>query len=156
MLNSISWSEYFSAVCVLLVIYYAVVVYLYFKAEVLALVGITMIEPAPFSATRIDELHRSFGSESDEEYIAKSEGDVDLSPIIQSFKNEISAYVLSAADEKPIREEALYAIELIAAKYPVLNDTDCRTELLEYVYQETEATLPSLFEPQDFKHLFVS
>ena len=156
MLNSISWADYFSSVAVLLLIYYIAIAYLYFKAEVLALVGIKIIAPTKLSDVSVTEVRQTFAQQPDEYYMPKPAADVDLTPIVQSFKDEVSAYAANLAEEKVVREEALYAIELIAAKYPVLNDADCRTELLEHAYQETNANSPSLFMQEDFNHLFRS
>lgn len=156
MIKSISWSDYFSTVAILLVIYYAAIAYLFFKTEILALIGIKILVSTNMSAVSVEEARQSFTKERNEDYMPKLSADVDLSPVIQSFKDEVSAYATSAAEEKPVKQEALYSIERIAAKYPVLNDTDCRNDLLEHISLEIGGALPSLFMPQDFRHLFLS
>lgn len=156
MLNSISWADYFSTVAFLLLIYYAAIAYLYFKTEVLALVGIKMTAPTKLSDVSVAEVPQTFAQQPDEYYMPKPDADVDLTPVVQSFKDEVSAYTASLGEEKVVREEALHAIELIAAKYPVLNGADCRTELLEHAYSEANANRPSVFKQKDFNHLFRS
>lgn len=46
MLQSISWAEYLSFIFILLLAYYAIIIYTYFKTEALALIGVHVTRPS--------------------------------------------------------------------------------------------------------------
>ncbi|MBB1287380.1 hypothetical protein HRH25_23595, partial [Flavisolibacter sp. BT320] len=88
MFNAISWGEYLSTVLFLLGIYYVIIAYRFYKEEILSIIGIKVVQPAKFSTTEFEELKQSFKSNKDEDYMPKPAPDVDLTPVILSFKDE--------------------------------------------------------------------
>ena len=153
MLKSISWGDYISTLSVFLVIYYIAISYLYYRKELLSVFGIKTIEPGIFPEDY--EFRTSVKPHSDEAYLPKPLMEIDISPVIHSFTDEVQAYLLEISKSKPIKEEVVYALQLISSKYPALINVDCRDELLQDVYKEANHYMPNIFQPEDFQKLLV-
>lgn len=156
MFNTISWNDYFSTVLFSLVFYYVVIAYRFYKEEILSIIGIKVVQPAKFSTTEFEELKQSFKSNKDEDYMPKPAPDVDLTPVILSFKDEASAFLQEAAANKIIKPEILYALETIAHKYAVLSNADCKAGIISELHEEANMQMPGAFSIDDFKTLFSS
>jgi hypothetical protein len=154
MFNAISWSDYLSTVLFLLGVYYVIIVYRFYKEEILGIIGIKVVQPAKFSASEFEELKQSFKSNKDEDYMPKPEPDVDLTPVILSFKDETSAFLQEAAANKIIKPEILFALETIAHKYAVLNNADCKAGIIGELHEEANTHMPGVLSRDDFKTLF--
>ena len=156
MFNAISWGDYLSTVLFLLGIYYVIIAYRFYKEEILSIIGIKVVQPAKFSTTEFEELKQSFKSNKDEDYMPKPAPDVDLTPVILSFKDETSAFLQEAAANKIIKPEILFALETIAHKYAVLNNADCKADIIGELHEEANTQMPGTFSINDFKTLFSS
>jgi hypothetical protein len=156
MFNAISWGDYLTTILFLLTVYYAVIAYRFYKEEILSVIGIKVVQPAKFSTTEFEDLKQSFKSNRDEDYMPKPEPDVDLTPVILSFKDETSAFLQEAAANKIIKPEILFALETIAHKYAVLNNADCKAGIISELHEEANTLMPGAFSIDDFKTLFSS
>ena len=65
----------------------------------------------------------------------------------------MQAYI-QEANPHALKPELLYSLQLIAAKYPALKDTDCKDELLQIIFKEVNNKYPGLFELSDLKLLW--
>lgn len=156
MFNAISWGDYLTTILFLLGVYYAVIAYRYYKEEILSVIGIKVVQPAKFSTIEFEELKQSFKTNKDEDYMPEPAPDVDLTPVILSFKDETSAFLQEAAANKIIKPEVLFAIETIALKYAVLNNADCKAGIIGELHEEANTQMPGAFSIEDFKTLFSS
>ncbi len=114
MLNSFSWSEYFTFLAIGLLIYYTTIAVKYFRWELLSLVGIHIEESGLLNNVTVPKFSPQSTSEEDE-----VDGP-DISPVIQAFQDELNAFTEEAKISNLSREELLNSIVSIAAKYPVL------------------------------------
>lgn len=148
MLQSISWGDYISSLCFILVVYYVIIVSTYYRKELLNLFGIKTIEPDIIPINSLAEFN---STAKDEEAIPKLLPDVDITPLVRSFIDEVRAYLQEAANYKIVKQEVLYALQQIFAKYPVLNTAESKASLLQEVYEITTQHQPGVFKPEELK-----
>lgn len=153
MFNSITWGQYFTTVALLLIFYYAVIGFGYYRWEILSLIGIKKVEDSTVAIQTVANLKKSFVTESHEDYLPKPALETDISPLVQLFTDEVQAY-LQEADNKIQKDELLNSLQLIASKYPALKDADCRNELMQLVLNEANTQYPNLLQPNDLNRLW--
>jgi hypothetical protein len=153
MFNSISWSQYITAIITLLILYYCFVGFKYFRWEILSLIGIKKIEDNAIAVPTFNNVNQSFKTENPEDYLPKSNLEIDISPLVQSFTDEAQAFINGANSNIP-KSEILYSLQLIAAKYPALKDADCKDELMQMIFEEVNFKYPNLVELSDLKILW--
>lgn len=135
MFSSITWEQYFFFFAFALLAYYIVVAIKYFKWEVLALVGIHKEERTGFGGATVPKFTSSNVDQDAEE------SEVDLSPVLQDFRDEVSAYIAEASTAKLSHNEVRQALQTIVAKYPVLNtpaQTMSRNDVITQELQNSE------------------
>mgnify|MGYP003582421472 CR=1 FL=1 len=153
MLSTISWSQYVTFVCVVLLFYYCFIGLKYYRWEILNLIGIRKVEKEKILIP-VDEGVQHFRSvENPEDYLPKPAVDADISPVMQSFIDETQAYIQEARPNVQ-QQELSYSLQVIAAKYPVLKDADCRDELVQMVFTEVNNKYPGLVELSELKQLW--
>jgi hypothetical protein len=153
MLTSISWGEYTIMVIIALAIYYTYVGFHYFRWEILSLIGIKKVEDNVIAVPAFSNVNQVIKTEHPEDYLPKTNLETDISPLIQSFTDEVQAYLLGANPNMQ-QSELLYSLQLIASKYPVLKNADCRDELLQMIFMEVNSKHPGMFELSDLKPLW--
>lgn len=147
MFNFISWEQYFTFVGVLLVIYYAAACFKYFKWELLAAVGIQKEDNNGSDYIALPEhLQQQATGDSD---------DVDISPVVQSFTDEIAACAEEAVAKNSTAIEILELLVRIAAKYPVMNTEENGPLRDEIILQEIGNRFPALLQHEDLKKLLL-
>jgi hypothetical protein len=148
MFNSISWSQYIVTIALLLVLYYLFVGFKYYHWEILNLIGIRKVETDTIVIPAVHNQVNPVLTEKHEDYLPKPALDIDISPVVQSFTDEVMAY-LNEAKPSVQQNELLYSLQLIASKYPALKDADCKDELLQAVLNEVNHKYPGLLESVD-------
>lgn len=103
MLQSISWQQYITFFASAFLIYYVIVIYLYFKMEVLSLFGISVI---PSSAS--NEHSIVFPKEVQQEQKDR---------LLNTLKDELQAYVVSV-EKVATQQELLNGLGYVLNKYP--------------------------------------
>ena len=153
MLSSITWGQYLSGIALLLLFYYGFVAFRYFKWEILGVIGIKKIDGSSVAIPTMAEFKSSMEGESHESYLPKPATDIDISPLVQSFTDEVQAY-LKEAESGIDKNELLYSIKQIAMKYPALKDSDCNDEMRQFIYREANDKYPNIIQPHDALHLW--
>jgi hypothetical protein len=103
MLNSVSWGQYITFLSVSAVIYYVCIAYLYFKKELLALVGITVVTDASKSSHSI--------------IFPKDVSDKSQSNQFNALKDELEAFI-SSLNNSSVKAETLNGLGYLLTKYP--------------------------------------
>lgn len=152
MLSSISWSQYITVLLLFLGCYYIFVGYKYFRWEVLSLIGIRKVEDNK-AAIPVAEIKKQFTVSNNSDYLPKESLDADISPVVQSFSDEVQAY-LQQTKPNVQEPELLYSLQLIAVKYPALKDADCKNELIQMIFNEVNSKYPGLIELSDLQILW--
>ncbi|MDN3657808.1 hypothetical protein QWZ08_19305 [Ferruginibacter paludis] len=153
MFSSITWGQYLIGIALLLLFYYVFVAFKYYKWEILGVIGIKKIDGSSVAIPSMAEFKSSMEGEKHEKYLPKNEQAVDISPLIQSFRDEIKGYLQDAVPwiEK---QDLLDALKSITSKYPALKTADCLTEISTIILFEVNNTYPDIIEPNDIENLW--
>jgi hypothetical protein len=152
MFNSITWGQYFIAVTLLLVCYYVFIGLRFYRWEIMSVIGIKKVEDNAIAISTVANFKKSFENERDEDYLPKPSLEVDISPVVQSFTDEIKAY-LQESDDDALKDELLHSIQTIITKYPVLKNVDYKHELIQFLFNESNAKYPNLLQLNEIKEL---
>lgn len=152
MLSSISWSQYLSAVLFVSICYYTYVAYKYFRWEILGLIGIKRAETGTHSIP-VTDFKRQLTAENHDDYLPKPFDETDISPLVNSFIDEVKAY-LQAAGRQTTKQELLNSLQQVIQKYPVLLKADCKDELIQFLFNETNALYPDTVHQQEIQQLW--
>jgi len=153
MFSSITWGQYFTTVTLLLVCYYAVIGLRFYRWEILSVIGIKKVEDNSVAISTVANLKKSFETESHEDYLPKPELEIDISPVVQSFTDEIKAYLQESSNEIS-KDELQHSLQIIITQYPVLKSVDYKLELIQFLFDESNAKYPNLLQLTDLKKLF--
>ena len=155
MFNSVTWGQYFSAIILLLIIYYMLIVFRFYKWEILSVFGIQKLDDVSLNTTvALSNLKEFDASESHADYLPKSSLEIDISPLVQSFADEVTAFVQGAKEAEITKEQIINSLRAICAKYPVIKNADCRNDLEVDMLKEINLKYPALFQQNDFKNLW--
>jgi hypothetical protein len=154
MFNSITWGQYFLTVTLLLVCYYVYTGYRYYRWEILGIIGIKKVDDNALGKTTVSDFKNLIVNKNPENYLPKPVIEIDISPLVQSFTDEVNAYLQEAANNKVQKGELLDSFHLIASKYLALKEADCKNELLQFVLFETDKYYPNLLQQKDINQLW--
>jgi len=154
MFNSITWGQYFSTIISLLIIYYAVLGLKFYKWEILAAIGIRKVDNATLNTVSLSGLKKYVSPENDEDYQPKQSMEIDISPLVQSFTDEIAAFLKEADEVEITKEQIINSLQSICSKYPAIKNADCRNELILLVANEINLKYPNLFQQNDLVRIW--
>ena len=155
MFNSITWEQYFSAIILLLVIYYILIGFRFYKWEILSIIGIRKADDVSLNTTvALSNLKEFTASENHENYLPKPSLEIDISPVVQSFTDEVTAFVQGADEGDITKEEIINSLQAICSKYPAIKNADCRKDLELDVLKEINLKYPTLFHKNDIENLW--
>lgn len=155
MFNSITWGQYFSAIILLLIFYYILIGFRFYKWEILSIIGIRKVDDVSLNTTAaLSNLKEFASSENHENYLPKSSLEIDISPLVQSFTDEVTAFVQEADEAEITKEEIINSLQVICSKYPAIKNADCRKDLEVAVLKEISLKYPTLLQQKDFKNLW--
>lgn len=126
MLSTISWSQYVTALITLLLFYYCFIGFKYFRWEILSLIGIKRIDEKS-TAIPVADIKKHFVASNHADFLPK-ENSGEATAILQPFWDEANAYLSEMRPEAP-KEEILFAVKIIAGKYPGLHSAEHKQEL---------------------------
>ena len=154
MFSSITWVEYLSAIIFLLIIYYPVIGFKFYKWEILHVFGISKVEDEQTANEALSSLKQFASSEKSEDYLPESLLEVDTSAVVQSFTDEVKAYVQETHFSEIKKEDILFSLQKIALKYSVLKEADCKIDLQNLILNEVNIKFPTLLKSGDLQRLW--
>lgn len=154
MFNSITWGQYLSAIIFLLIIYYAVIGFKFYRWEILNVFSIRKVEDGTMNTASLSNLRNFVTPENPEDYLPKPVLEIDISPLVQSFADEVKAFVQGSENTKMTKDEIINSLNIISSKYPALKDADCRNDLEQFVLNEINVQYPNLLHPKDLIKLW--
>jgi hypothetical protein len=143
MLSTISWSQYITIVSFALLIYYSFIGFKYYRWEILGLIGIRKVENEKVFIPADEGIQHFKPVENPENYLPKTMAEIDISPLVQAFDDEVQAFINSAEPNMP-RPELLFSLHLIISKYPALKNADCRDEISTIAFTQINEKFPGL------------
>lgn len=154
MFNSITWAQYFSTIALLLVCFYVFIGFRYYKWEILSVIGIKKIEETRLSTTAFPNLDNLITSESHEKYLPQHSLEIDISPLVQSFTDEVQAYLEEACKNKIQKKTIMDSLQLIISKYPALKDADCKDDFIQTIINAADLHYPNLIHSNDINRIW--
>jgi hypothetical protein len=154
MLHSITWGQYFSTVTTVLVIYYITICFRYFKWEILNVIGIKRISNSSFSHGSTADLHAGNNSDDISAPVPNSTSEIDMTFLIQSFTDEIKAFVQRTDNSEIEKEEIINSIRTISSKYTALIESNFKKELEVFVFNEINQQYPKMIEIKDLNKIW--
>jgi hypothetical protein len=153
MFNSISWGQYLKAAAFIVTGYYLIIGYKYYRWEILSLMGIKKIGDNKIGYTAAVDFKKSFVTENPEDNLLKTFTATTVHPAVQSFRDEVKAFVQDADDDLQ-KEVLLGSLQRVAAKYPILKNADYKNELVQFVLTESNTRYPGILQPADVNELW--
>ncbi|MBX2933914.1 MAG: hypothetical protein KF825_06690 [Ferruginibacter sp.] len=154
MLQSISWSQYITTITTLLMLYYCYVGFKYFRWEILNIIGIKKVEDDIIAIPAFSNTNQSFKKENPEDYLPKPGLEIDISPVVQSFTDEVQAYLSESGSKNMQKDELLGSLRFILSKYPALKSSDCKEELLQFIIEQTNFQYPDMLQLDEVSRLW--
>ena len=151
MLQSISWSQYLSALLLSAIVYYTYVAYKYFRWEILSLIGIKKVDDKGI-AIPVAEIKRQFTASNHADFLPK-EMLFEVNSKLQPFWDEVYAYLSEIKPQAP-KEQICFAIKKIFEKYPDLNSTENKAEIETSISGLLNQYFPEKFTVSDIQYIW--
>lgn len=143
MLKQISWASYWSAIGIVLSVYYVVVCFKFYTAElkaVLAKRSIPLREEKEYSietVQRVDIADQSNASndckEQDESNITRANPNEDLFPIFNHLSQQIKMTAEDAARKNKVKPEIIYTFQLTLKQFPLIKNSPFEVIVNNYI-----------------------
>lgn len=137
MLQNISWSAYLAFIAVSSAVYYAWVLFVYYRHDLLpAAKAKHHVSTNALQFQTVSASHQTAVTNL-EEYQPKPKK-TDLPQILQAFADEVKAYLEEAGNNETEKALLLQCLAVIAGKYPSLAQSDYRETLDQFLITEIE------------------
>lgn len=137
MLQSISWSDYLTFIALSGAVYYAWVLFVYYRHDLLT--AAKAKRPISTNALQFQATpdSRETAENNPEDYQPKTEK-AGTPQMLQSFTDEVKAYVEEASNKETDKELLLQCLAVIAGKYPSLAQSEYRESLDQFLISEVK------------------
>ena len=155
MFNSISWTQYFFAIIILLFLFYTIIGVRFYKWELLGFIGIKKV------TADLEDIHEVLNNQivndlSDKKEISQLDqsSDSDLSSLLRLRSDEISAYINAEKNESITKDKVLASLKNIFKKYPSIKKLDLRNSMEQKLLYEIHLKYPHLIQKNDLEFLW--
>jgi hypothetical protein len=153
MLGKISWSEFIWFLVFLLVPYYFVVLFLYFRKEVLAFMRNPVLRRgSDFKADSLSSEAEPFNSQQTLHTVS-SHDDISLS-VIHDLLEDLKKVFSVASKTKMVKEELVQAIRAKLKSYPGLMGSDLQEDVSNHIRIEAKTICSIALDTVDLKQLW--
>lgn len=144
----ISWSAYFTAIVVVLIIYYAVIGYMYYRKEI----KLAFSNSVSFHSYTNHSLQQIPPIVKNENYQADVSDDLPLQ--VQSFIDEVKACLQEAAGNQYNKDKILHLLRRLVSKYPSIEDSAYKLSLEQFIINECETHCAVCFSDVDLGEIW--
>ena len=146
MLNQISWATYFQTIGLLLIIYYAVILFLSYKKEISRLL-VKSAQPA----LAIDQSGKDSFPEVNRETFSQSE-------TIEYILDEVRALIRQAGYSRSPKEEVLFALQKLISsdRFQTMRESPFPDAINDLIAEECQTNCSMHLSEEDLKRLWVS
>jgi hypothetical protein len=152
MLSNISWSEYLAFILLSSLIWYAFVFYNYYRHDFFQVVFVKK------QGSKNNQEFTSALQDHQPESTFKIENyqpiPTDISHVVQSFVDEVQAYLEEAGRDEVAKENLLVSLARIRGKYPLLAGSDYKDSLEQLIVNEVEANCAMFLSEDDLKQIW--
>ena len=147
MVNNISWGSYWSALTIMVIIYYAYIILVYYRDDLRnRLAGKNgRLSAGSFQATfSVKEMRDHHET-----------GDDELLPVVQSLTDEMTAYFGQVAYVKAGKAEIIFALQQIAKKYEMIKNSSHRQAVNRLVQFECKDKCAVHLSEEEIKQVWM-
>lgn len=149
MLSSISWAGYFTAIAILLVVYYTVIGYRFYRQDVLSVTG--GLNNRQSLSSVADQLRQETILQKDEE----GEATTNNTPLlVEYFTDEVQAFFQEAKNNELDKATILHSLQIIVSKYPSLRTSEYKSLLEQLIIDETELNCAVLIKEDEVRRVW--
>lgn len=147
MLNQISWANYFGTVAILLGFYYSIILFVYYKTDILQLFT-SKFQTAPLSIETGTQ-----AALNDEQFKMDAESDQ-----TEYLLDEVKALVRQAGYSSSPKEEILFSLQrlLCAARFQKLYQSQYRDAINNLIVDEFQTNCSMHLDERDLQGLWVT
>ena len=150
MIGNISWFEYLTFISATALTWYGAVFYIYYRHDLLNSLQTKKVDP-----TGDEQFNLNFQQEHTPGVKFKNSQDSpDVSQFIQSFSDEVIAYLEEAAKNKVLKEEVLISLGKIANKFPSLGPSEFKESLDQFIVNHTETYCAMFLSEEDLNKVW--
>ena len=153
MFNSISWHEFISGILLLLFCYYTVVAVLFYRVELLRLLGIQVLVKSKDDSIALTQFFNEPAQIQQETNQVQSSSETSILHFIPSLQNELTAYLEEVAGTNMNKHELLSALKTITQKYPLPTDTNSQ-ENIQRLIQQVNIQVPDELSSDDIASIW--
>ena len=131
MINNVSWQGYWTALAIILGIYYLILYFKFFRTG----------PPASISRTGKESENQSWNFDSSKPHQDTLHQEIHVSNEMHSYQSgidELTAFFEQARYRKWVSEELIHALTLICKKYDILIYTEYRETINDFIVKQAE------------------
>ncbi len=141
MINNISWVTYWTAIGIILFIYYTSICLRYYLFEVKQILS--------------GKLKLTFKKRLNS-YPIEAPSQQDFFPVINQFQQQIKTILSDAAEKNLIKQEIIYSLQLLFKKYAIVKDTSFQSSINDYILNEYSNYCSIHLNEEDVMSLWVN
>lgn len=152
MFSNISWFEYLIFISIAALTWYAAVFYIYYRHDLLQ-----VLQSKKADHTSDGKIKRNFNFQQEDIAGINRENfqtSPDVSQIIQSFNDEVVAYLEEAGKNEVIKEDLLFSLARISNKYPSLARSEFKESLDQFIKLQTESYCAMFLSEEDLNKVW--
>lgn len=138
MFNQISWGSYFQFIALTLIVYYAFVLYKYYRQDLVLIM----------------KINRGL-SPSDSRSLKPQPITDELSPVVQSLTDEVTAFLGQAAYAKAGKAEIIFALQQIANKYEAVKSSSYQKAVSKLIQFECKEICAVHLNEEEVKQVWM-
>src|SRR6188768_1302700 len=149
--SNISWLEYLTFITVSALLYYVFVLFTFYRHDLLQITKM----PAPGNASNSTDasLNQSYSLSNGKDPGLKT-AETNQSQIIQSFTDEVAAYLEEAGKNNVAKADLLFSLGGIANKYPSLTQSEFKESLDQFIKLQTETYCAMFLSEEDLNNVW--
>ena len=148
MIGNISWFEYLLFISAAALTWYAAVFYIYYRHDLLQ--SLKLKKADPIASGKINFLQEDVPGIN----LKNSQASPDISQVIQSFSDEVVAYLEQAGKNKIVKEEVLVSLGKIANKYSSLTLSEFKESLDQFTNIQTQSYCAMFLSEEDLNKVW--
>jgi len=148
MISNISWFEYLLSISAAALTWYAAVFYIYYRHDLLQ--SLKLKKADPIASEKFNFLQEDVPGIN----LKNSQASPDVSQVIQSFSDEVVAYLEEAGKNKIAKEEVLVSLGKIANKYSSLGQSEFKESLDQFTNIQTQSYCAMFLSEEDLNKVW--
>jgi len=148
MIGNISWFEYLLFISAAALTWYAAVFYIYYRRDLLQ--SLKLKKADPIASEKFNFLQEDVPGIN----LKNSQASPDISQVIQSFSDEVVAYLEEAGKNKIVKEEVLVSLGKIANKYSSLALSEFKGSLDQFTNIQTQSYCAMFLSEEDLNKVW--